>query len=80
MNITPAEVQAGIQVATTLLSMAAPLVGQPEFVPAIEALGAFAVAIDKVVAEHNAKTALQLEVAAADAAADAAENAKFPVK
>jgi hypothetical protein len=77
--VTPEEVQAAISVVTTVLAMAAPLVGQAQFVPVITALGALGVRIDVVIASHASKTAMAVEVDAADTAADTAEALKFPV-
>jgi len=79
--MTPAQIQETIALLDAGLDVALPVLGQPELVPIADAVAA----LGKKIAEAlEAKAAQQspvaAEVGAADAAADAAEAAKFPVK
>jgi hypothetical protein len=76
--MTSTEIKAAITVTSTLIEMALPLAGLAEFEPLVPALDGLGLKLTDILDKHKALTALQAEVAAADAAANAAEAAKFP--
>lgn len=77
--MTPAQIQEAIAVLEAGLDVGLPALGQPELVPIANALGALASKVTDAIAAAKAKQdPVAAEVAAADAAAQAALDAKFP--
>jgi hypothetical protein len=77
--VTPAQVEAAIEVLEAALDVVLPAAGQPELVPIATALGALATKVTEAIAAKQAQQSpLAAEIGAANAVADAAEAAKFP--
>lgn len=75
--MTPAEIIAAISVAESVIDIALPLVGEPEFVPVVTAAGELSKKLVTLITQHAVQTAAQAAKAAIDVEVDAAEAAKF---
>jgi hypothetical protein len=76
--VTPERILAAISVAESVIDIALPLVGQPEFVPVVTAAGELSKKLVTLITAHAEQTALQAAKAAVGVEVDAAEAAKFP--